>query len=605
MSGAASWSQEPSPVASWPWAAWGRKPDGLTRKPELDSPSFEAYVDYVAGRTWDATSSVYLVPKQDAVQAGSITEAIDLPRMGNTVLRVWWSPIDTSKLSADDASMPKRPGWLKGAEYVMPIVPAADRILTLKQTPQRWSIGLTDAARGRLAAGDGVVVMDIVGGPALPDDGELLNAAPTGEIVLNASMGLVSGTKLQFEPLPHKNTIGYWVDPSDRVRWRFSVGRSGPYRVMMLTGCGGGQGGSDIEVKVGEQKLNWTVIETGHFQNFRWRDLGQVKLEEGQELTLEVGCVRLAKSAVMDIRQIRLIPIESGPQSPPRNVWDAVPDVLLPPLTVGPPAPGQRAVVRSGESADSIAYHTVTLPTDWRPGQRYPLLVEWAGNGPYVNDLGDRSSGRVEDGALAHGLAGGDGWIVLCLPFLNGAATANVTQWWGDAPAYDPGPTQRYAAKAIDEVCEKWGGDRSKLVLVGFSRGSIACNAVGMSSPELASRWRGLVCFSHFAGVRDWPPPNTHKAEAEKLLGLMNHRDYMILEESPAKLPDGDGAGAKEIDRLEETKRFLAGIKSHRLIFGTTGFVNHSDRWALVPSRAREAVRDWLASIIADAERQE
>jgi hypothetical protein len=313
----------------------------------------------------------------------------------------------------------------------------------------------------------------------------------------------------------------------------------------------------------------------------------------------------LAKSAVMDIRQIRLIPIESDPQSPPCDVWDAVPDVFLPPLTVGLPAPGQRAVVRSGESADSIAYHTVTLPTDWRPGQRYPVLVEWAGNGPYVNDLGDRSSGRVEDGALAHGLAGGDGWIVLCLPFLNGAATANVTQWWGDAPAYDPGPTQRYAAKAIDEVCEKWGGDRSKLVLVGFSRGSIACNAVGMSTPELASRWRGLVCFSHFAGVRDWPPPNTHKAEAIKLLSLMNDRDYFILAESRvAGTGTGAAAGArgdaalKGSGMLEETRQFLAGVKTQdRIRFMSTGFLNHSDRWTLVPSLARDEVRAWLQAI--------
>ena len=42
----------------------------------------------------------------------------------------------------------------------------------------------------------------------------------------------------------------------------------GKFDVEMLVGCGNGSGGSEVEVAVGEQKLNFTVQETGGFQNF-------------------------------------------------------------------------------------------------------------------------------------------------------------------------------------------------------------------------------------------------------------------------------------------------------------------------------------------------
>jgi hypothetical protein len=114
-----------------------------------------------------------------------------------------------------------------------------------------------------------------------------------------------------------------------------------------------------------------------------------------------------------------------------------------------------------------------------------------------------------------------------------------------------------------------------------------------------------LVCFSHFAGVRDWPPPNTHKAEAIKLLSLMNDRDYFILAESRvAGTGTGAAAGArgdaalKGSGMLEETRQFLAGVKTQdRIRFMSTGFLNHSDRWTLVPSLARDEVRAWLHAI--------
>ena len=41
-------------------------------------------------------------------------------------------------------------------------------------------------------------------------------------------------------------------------------------------------------------------------------------------------------------------------------------------------------------------YHLLYLPKDWQPGKRYPVIVEYAGNGPYQNRFGDISTGHPE-----------------------------------------------------------------------------------------------------------------------------------------------------------------------------------------------------------------
>ena len=42
------------------------------------------------------------------------------------------------------------------------------------------------------------------------------------------------------------------------------------------------------------------------------------------------------------------------------------------------------------------------LPVDWKPGRRrrYPVIVEYGGNGPYRSQYGDYSSGMVEGGNI-------------------------------------------------------------------------------------------------------------------------------------------------------------------------------------------------------------
>ena len=62
---------------------------------------------------------------------------------------------------------------------------------------------------------------------------------------------------------------------------------------------------------------------------------------------------------------------------------------------------------------DSYVYHSLYLPKDWKAGKQYPVIVEYAGNGPYRNRQGDICTGKVEDCNLGYGISGGEGFIWL------------------------------------------------------------------------------------------------------------------------------------------------------------------------------------------------
>lgn len=127
-------------------------------------------------------------------------------------------------------------------------------------------------------------------------------------IVLPASKADVTGTMLRYEPLPHKNTLGYWVRPEDTASWEFQVTKPGTFVVEALQGCGTGSGGSEVEFAVGNQRLTMIVQDTGHFQNFVPRVIGQIKFDQPGRYTLTVKPIKKPGVAVMDLRQVKLTP---------------------------------------------------------------------------------------------------------------------------------------------------------------------------------------------------------------------------------------------------------------------------------------------------------
>jgi len=78
--------------------------------------------------------------------------------------------------------------------------------------------------------------------------------------------------------------------------------------VEILQGCGKGAGGSKAVIEVAGQQVLLTVEDTGHFQNFKARKVGHVRLDKPGNYRLKVVPTHKAGVAVMDLRQVRLLP---------------------------------------------------------------------------------------------------------------------------------------------------------------------------------------------------------------------------------------------------------------------------------------------------------
>jgi hypothetical protein len=157
---------------------------------------------------------------------------------------------------------------------------------------------------------DGGAVMNLKSITLTPTgEGNPVVQGVDGMITLHASDATIQGVKVQYESLPHKNTVGYWVNESDWAYWDFTINRPGAFAVEILQGCGKGHGGSEVLLQVGTEELRFHVEETGHFQNFVPRYVGQMKLGRPDQFRLAVKPIKKAAGAVMDLRRIRLIPV--------------------------------------------------------------------------------------------------------------------------------------------------------------------------------------------------------------------------------------------------------------------------------------------------------
>lgn len=255
-------------------------------------------------------------------------------------------------------------------------------------------------------------------------------------------------------------------------------------------------------------------------------------------------------------------------------------DLAVPPMTNETPAAGRRvrAVTPGWEKTD--VYHALYLPAGWRADGKRSVIVELPGNGGYRNAYGDECSGRPEGCNLGFGTSREAIWV--SAPFLDAAGQGIAEKWWGDPPRHDEAPTLAYLRATVRDVCAHWGGDASRVVLAGFSRGAIAVNRLGLHDDETARLWRAFICYSHYDGVRPWPFPGSDRESAAARLARLGGRPQFIC---------GEGANA------EQTREYLRG-QPGAFTFTGTGFRNHNDAWILRPSPARERLREWWREVV-------
>lgn len=260
------------------------------------------------------------------------------------------------------------------------------------------------------------------------------------------------------------------------------------------------------------------------------------------------------------------------------DIRDIPLDLHPPAMQEGPPAPGRRVRQAAPEYAGTRVYHTVYLPPTWRPGRTYPVIVEYAGNGPYRNDFGDTCSGRIEDCNLGFGLADLYECIWVCLPYVSEDGQHHQRQWWGDVEA-----TVEYCCRVVPRLCADAGGDSQTVLLAGFSRGAIACNYLGLRHDRIADLWCGFLCHSHYDGVKTWGYAGDDGEAARERLDRLRGRPQLISHEGTT----------------QPTRDFLSASQVRApFAFVDLPFRNHTDTWVLRDIPERAALRAWAEPIL-------
>jgi hypothetical protein len=258
-------------------------------------------------------------------------------------------------------------------------------------------------------------------------------------------------------------------------------------------------------------------------------------------------------------------------------------DLVVPKVTSAAPAPGIRSIQTTAGWEGTQVHHTIYLPVDWTAGGKFPVIVEYAGNGNYKNAFGDVSDGSVEGCRLGYGISGGRGFICLCLPYVEvkDGEKKNAVLWWGDVEE-----SKRYCMATVHDVCARSGGDERAVILCGFSRGAIGCNFIGLNDDKIASLWRAFICHSHYDGVIEkWPYAGADRASALVRLRRLGNRPQFISQE---------GSTAATEEWLRSTG--IAG----RWTFEPFPFRNHSAEWTLCDLPIRRKVRAWLHDVLAE-----
>jgi len=256
--------------------------------------------------------------------------------------------------------------------------------------------------------------------------------------------------------------------------------------------------------------------------------------------------------------------------------------LTTPELSSDTPAAGKRVRQVAPEYEGSNVFHSLYLPTDWKPGGEYPVLVEYTGN----KWSGSRSTGKLADANLGYGLTGGERFIWVVLPCVEKGRSENAVSWWGDLEA-----TLDYCKSNVPRICEQFGGEPQNVFLCGFSRGAIAVNYLGLADDEISRLWKGFISHDHYDGVFPVSDPPSTLERLKRIgdrpqlicstMGTKKTRDYLAKHTS-----------LENFTFLDVPVNELFKIPDGKIVHP------HSDLWMSIDSTYRQQAREWLQDVL-------
>ena len=154
-----------------------------------------------------------------------------------------------------------------------------------------------------------VVEVTLSGPPNVTDVGAAQRAGTDGSFILKAADADVQGQTAKYEQGDGRDNIGFWINKDDYVTWMCNVAKPDRYRVEITYACPEGNAGSQYTVGVDKgAPAGGTVKATGSWVKFESETIGSFELPAGKQ-TIAVRVPSMPKGAVMNLRQVRLVPV--------------------------------------------------------------------------------------------------------------------------------------------------------------------------------------------------------------------------------------------------------------------------------------------------------
>jgi hypothetical protein len=157
------------------------------------------------------------------------------------------------------------------------------------------------------SAGFGIKSVELV---PIAEGAPVLKPAADGSITALAKEAVTWSETMRYEDA--KNCLGYWTDAEDFAEWELVVDKPGSYEILVTHGCGDGNAGSEVAVRVAGQEAKFTVQDTGGFQSWKELSVGKIEIKAPGTQFLVIDPLTKTKAAVLDVQKIVLRPIQGA-----------------------------------------------------------------------------------------------------------------------------------------------------------------------------------------------------------------------------------------------------------------------------------------------------
>lgn len=245
-------------------------------------------------------------------------------------------------------------------------------------------------------------------------------------------------------------------------------------------------------------------------------------------------------------------------------------DLNLPSLQSGSPGAGKRVKVNLPGYGQGV-YYILYLPKNWTPGKKWPVIVEYPGNkwNQIIN------TGYPDDCKMGYGISAGKDVILASVPFLTADKQNMTKQWWDNAPQN----TVDFTMDVVNQIKNQYSGDANNIFVAGFSRGSVATNAIGLYNNTIASVWKGFINYGHYDGSI-----YTNVNDARDRLNRLNGRAVILIDS----------------DLSQEKAAIGSNLSKGKFTFLEQAFQGHDDVWTLKNIPERQKLRNWFWNVVGN-----